>query len=925
MVTIAASLAISCGGDQDAGGSFEPATPGTLTVATSLPALGFWDGDDVDDLTGGFEWGIAEALGERFDVEVTYLDVPFEQLAAGDLGEADLALAQISITDGRLDQMDLSEPYYLTHAGALAGTDVELRDLADAKELRWVVEESTTEQDFLEDVIRPDDEPIVSADRVGTLAALRDGRARGRAARPAHRDGGGQPEPGPRRAGAVRHRGAVRRGAAEGLGQHRGGEHRHPRLRHGRHARRSHRHVLDASARRRPRRRPPDHHAFGGLMDLFDLHSPDEVTLSFFAVLVVIAVGPWLAERLRLPGLIGLLFGGFVIGPYALGIVKESDTFVSSLGNLGLLYLMYLAGLDLDLDILRRSKRVAITFAILTFAFPMLFGYLAAEALGYETAAAILLGSIWASHTLLTYPTLRRYGLSNQRAVATTVGATVITDTMALVVLAAVSGYSTGSAGGVELFVQITLGLLVLAAFSFLALPRLVQWLLPSLGQPATVRYILAFAALLSAVLVSEAFGIDGIVGAFFAGLALNPLIPKAGPLFEHIEFYGSALFIPLFLVSVGLIIEPSVMVEPATIGTAAVFALACVGGKAIAATLCKPIFGYSWDEVGATFSLSVNQAAATLAATFVGYEIGLFGTTVVNAVLIVIVVTVVLGGIAAERYGRRLPAPPLDTSRLGRTVMVVVDTARDSVVETEVASMGGEGGFGSSRPPRRAARRRRRRRRSADRGAEQLAGGAWARHRGRRASGSVGAGRGRQRRSGTESDDRVRARRPAGVRGRRVRRGGGPPGAADACADRVRRPQRTAPSLPARARAPRTCDRGPPGLQVAFDLAARFAKAGRPITVYSPTPIPADRLTALGDPEVVFGQDRAAFVRAREIDGEAVIVPAPAGTSVFSDDVSDLTTLGGAGLLIAVGSTAEAIHVVTMGRNLAAGRSQSA
>ena len=102
VVTIAASLAISCGGDQDAGGSFEPATPGTLTVATSLPALGFWDGDDVDDLTGGFEWGIAEALGERFDVEVTYLDVPFEQLAAGDLGEADLALAQISITDGRL-------------------------------------------------------------------------------------------------------------------------------------------------------------------------------------------------------------------------------------------------------------------------------------------------------------------------------------------------------------------------------------------------------------------------------------------------------------------------------------------------------------------------------------------------------------------------------------------------------------------------------------------------------------------------------------------------------------------------------------------------------------------------------------------------------------------------------------------------------
>ncbi len=177
VVALVASVAVSCGADQDAGGSFEPSIPGVLTVATSLPALGFWDGDDIDHLTGGFEWGIAEALGERFDVDVTYVDVPFEQLAAGDLGEADVALAQISITDGRLDIMDLSEPYYLTHAGALARNGIELRDLADAKELRWVVEESTTEQDFLEDVIRPDDEPIISPDREHTLDALRDGRA----------------------------------------------------------------------------------------------------------------------------------------------------------------------------------------------------------------------------------------------------------------------------------------------------------------------------------------------------------------------------------------------------------------------------------------------------------------------------------------------------------------------------------------------------------------------------------------------------------------------------------------------------------------------------------------------------------------------------------------------------------------------------
>src|SRR4029453_16897675 len=306
----------------------------------------------------------------------------------------------------------------------------------------------------------------------------------------------------------------------------------------------------------------------------------------------------------------------------------------------------------------------------------------------YKTAAALLLGSIWASHTLLTYPTFRRYGLANQRAVAVTVGAPVITDTLALIVLAAVSGYETGDASGIDLFFQITLGLLILAAFCFLALPRIMRWLMPSLGQPPAVRYIIALAALFSAVVVCEAFGIDGLVGAFFAGLALNPLIPKAGPLFEHIEFFGSALFIPMFLVSVGLIIEPKGMVGPNTLGTAAGFAVSCVGGKAIAASLCRPIFKYSWNEVGAVFALSVNQAAATLAATFVGYEIGLFGTTVVKAVLIVIVISVILGSLSAARFAPRLPVPPVDTSRLGRRVMVIVDDATDSVAETEVAAL---------------------------------------------------------------------------------------------------------------------------------------------------------------------------------------------------------------------------------------------
>jgi Na+:H+ antiporter len=662
-------------------------------------------------------------------------------------------------------------------------------------------------------------------------------------------------------------------------------------------------------------------------MTFFNLHSPDETVTSFFAVLAVIAVGPWLAERIKLPGLIGLLFGGFLVGPYALGIISENNTFVQSLGNIGLLYLMYLAGLDLDLEILRRYKRVAITFALMTFAFPLLFGYLGGVALGYETAAAILLGSIWASHTLLTYPILRRYGLANHPAVASTVGATVITDTLALIVLAGVSGYSTGDARGFELFVQITLGLVVLTAFCFLALPRIVRWLMPSLGQPATVRYIIAFAALLAAVLVSETFGIDGIVGAFFAGLALNPLIPKRGPLFEHIEFYGSALFIPLFLVSVGLIIEPAVMFEAATIGTAAVFALACIGGKLTAAILCKPVFGYSWDEVGAVFSLSVNQAAATLAATFVGYEIGLFGTTVVNAVLLVIVVSVVLGSLSAERYGRRLPAPPLDTTRLARAVMVVVDDATDSVVETEIASWLARADGGHVIPL-----------------VVHLAGHGEVDESRVEALNESLAGRGydtkvvvRVDRSGADAVANAALGEKATIAIVPADRPGLEVAIFGSEEDRLARhipvpmllvlvdevPRHVVLALSVKDLRARTHH-----LQVAFDVAERLVKAGHHITVFSPQPMPADRLEALGGCEVAFGADRAAFFRTRltQHEHEAVLVPAPPGTSVFGDDIAELAGLAGTGLLIAVGSaSADAPGIVTMGTNLAAGRERSA
>jgi hypothetical protein len=186
---------------------------------------------------------------------------------------------------------------------------------------------------------------------------------------------------------------------------------------------------------------------------------------------------------------------------------------------------------------------------------------------------------------------------------------------------------------------------------------------------------------------VAELVGIESIVGAFFAGLALNRLVPNEGEFMERIEFFGSTLLIPMFLVSVGTIIDPAVLVDPSTLALGGLFTLACVLGKLIAAAACRPLFGFSWPEVGAMFGLSVVQAAATLAATFVGLEIGLFSMATVNAVMIVIVVTMLISSTAAQRFGSRIPRPPIDTSRLGRSLLLQVDDIADLPTTLRIAN----------------------------------------------------------------------------------------------------------------------------------------------------------------------------------------------------------------------------------------------
>ncbi|HEY0815511.1 MAG TPA: cation:proton antiporter [Pseudonocardia sp.] len=410
-------------------------------------------------------------------------------------------------------------------------------------------------------------------------------------------------------------------------------------------------------------------------MNLVHLTPPHGTVWELLIAAAVVLVGPLVMERFRIPGLIGLLVGGMVIGPHVLGIVPPSGGIVKDLGAVGLVYLMFMAGLELDLAVFAQHRNRAIVFAIVTFAFPFAFGITAGLGASMGTAAAVLLGSLLASHTLITYPQIKRMGLAAKPAVAIAVGATVLTDTIALVVLAVVSGQATSDVSGGELAVQVGLGLAVLGIFCFVLLPPLTRFWFATFGRQQTLRYTYALGVLLAGATVAEVVHIEPIVGAFFTGLALNRLVPNEGEFMERIEFFGSALLIPIFLVSVGTVIDPAVVIDPATLGLAGLFIVACLGGKYLAAAVCKPAYHFSWAEVGVMFSLSASQTAATLAATFVGLDIGLFDLSVVNAVMILILVSLLAASLAAKQFGPRVSPPPVDLGRLGRDVLVPVST----------------------------------------------------------------------------------------------------------------------------------------------------------------------------------------------------------------------------------------------------------
>ena len=407
---------------------------------------------------------------------------------------------------------------------------------------------------------------------------------------------------------------------------------------------------------------------------------PTSAEWTFFIATAVILVGPLLVERFGLPGIVGVILGGLLVGPFVLGWVERQGV-IESLGDLGILVLMFLAGLELDLDEFQANRSSALTFGSFTFTLPFVLGILLVLPFGYGLATAMLYGSLWASHTLVAYPIVQEHGLLRDRAVGIAGGGTVMTDTLALSVLAVVAGSVESDARPVVLLLEVGIGLVVLGAYCGLVLPRVTRWVFAGVGQHRGARFLFVLVALTSAALVADRAGIEGIVGAFFAGLAVNRLVPARSRLMEQIEFVGGVLLIPFFLLSTGMLIDPAEFTQLRVLGIAALSLAVVLVGKGAAAFLSRRVLGLSPRQGRLLFGLSLAQAAATLAAVTIGVDIGLFDADLLNATLVVVLVTVLASSVLTRSAARRIDPPAVQGERLAENVFVPVDVVDDPAV----------------------------------------------------------------------------------------------------------------------------------------------------------------------------------------------------------------------------------------------------
>jgi Kef-type K+ transport system membrane component KefB len=394
-----------------------------------------------------------------------------------------------------------------------------------------------------------------------------------------------------------------------------------------------------------------------------------DVVLQFTVVIAAALAVQLPLERSRVPGIVGLIILGMVIGPGGLGILPEEPV-VDLFGSIGLLFIMFIAGLEMDIDVVRQHRREAALFGLLAFALSLLPGVAIGLLSGLAWSGALLLGGAISSHTLLSYPVIEKLGLVHHRPIVTAIGGTLLTDTLALVLLVVVT--QLAGAGGEAAWAPWYLPLILLVGLVAVALvivPRFGGWLLENAQANRAERALLLLAILLLLAVAADAIGTEDILGAFLAGVCLNRIVQRRKELREHLEFAGRMLFIPFFFVATGMWLKLEVLFGSLALwGNAFLLLMAILFAKTATSWIIGSMSGYSRTARVTMIGLTIPQAAATLAIVVTGRENGLFGQEVVDAIIVVIFVTCLVGPLLTGFFGQRLAESRHAEPRSGST-----------------------------------------------------------------------------------------------------------------------------------------------------------------------------------------------------------------------------------------------------------------
>lgn len=416
------------------------------------------------------------------------------------------------------------------------------------------------------------------------------------------------------------------------------------------------------------------------LLSIYDTTLPlTQPVLKFLVILVIILFAPILLNKIKIPHILGLIIAGAIIGPNGINLLTRDSSIILS-GTAGLLYIMFLAGLEIDLAEFKKNSGKSLIFGIYTFMIPMTLGTITSiYILNFSVLTSVLLASMYASHTLIAYPILSKLEVTKNRAVNIAVGGTMITDTLALLVLAVIVGMSAGEVNS-AFWVRLSVSMVLFAIIVMFGFPVIARWFFKHYDDKVS-QYIFVLVMVFLGAVLAELAGVESIIGAFLSGLALNRLIPSTSPLMNRVEFVGNAVFIPFFLIGVGMLVDYRAFFSGfETIKVAIVMTVVATVAKFSAAWLTQKSFRFTADERRLIFGLSNAQAAATLAAVLIGYNVitgitesgepvRLLNDAVLNGTIVMILITCTIATFAAQKGG-------LNISKLGATESEPAETS---------------------------------------------------------------------------------------------------------------------------------------------------------------------------------------------------------------------------------------------------------